>query len=518
MGQPVSLAQYLAEGLIPESRHPANVPGMVTHRNMQVTPYGAGPVPTMNALIASLPSAVSMPYPQLFRGKGVTLLCYQTAIYTVDESNWTTSALGQPYKFDATSTQIAIPSGGMWHFVDFYGTWFLFNGSCILFKSQWVDSTKLFIVNYMTVKTACDFKGRMIYGGFATADFYSSTSGWPTLWENWIDQTTDWGFVLGAPGVNWVGWSSIGEADLIVLFLASLASGNLGSIGSGYDTNRPRFLERLKLVQSGFMPLDWPGNVLAVRALRDRVVVFGQQNTSAIFPATVGDFPTFGLRDDVLKVGLLDRGAVCGDLEQIWWISTEGVLYTMTAGGQLARLGFESHLAVFLGGSVAMVMDPARREVHISNGTYSFHLSGEGKLSSGPKLISGGARIDKGAGAYGQFYVIGTNAADVTTITLETETIEFATVQTIQKVGLVSTGSETATFKIKHYTQQANGFTTSASYTPDNRGQTVTHISCLAFRIQVNLTVSSVYAASYKLHDLWYQLNDEKVSVKARIV
>ena len=60
---------------------------LVTTKNMRPTEYGLAAIKTINESMVS-PPATSWPYPQIFKGRGQTVLADEDRIYFVDESNW----------------------------------------------------------------------------------------------------------------------------------------------------------------------------------------------------------------------------------------------------------------------------------------------------------------------------------------------------------------------------------------------------------------------------------------------
>jgi len=235
---------------------PKNTLHLVECFNMKPKEYGLTPfVPITNPFTST---TVTPPFPQLFKGHNVTLLCDATAIYTVNESTW---ALTQLTTYDALSTSSAkaITSGGPWHFSDFHDTWFLYNGSCIVFQAN-KDPGVTLVIDSITITTGCSFKGRGITGGFDETDYWLAA--WTTLWNTWINQLPSDAAItasLDAIGKNFVWWSSIGGGDLLWQFYPSLAE--QGSVaGAAHTSALPLLFDMMKRNEAGFMPMPWQGN------------------------------------------------------------------------------------------------------------------------------------------------------------------------------------------------------------------------------------------------------------------
>ena len=102
---------------------------------------------------------------------------------------------------------------------------------------------------------------------------------------------------------NWVGWSKIGEASFVL------------------DVTN----------DAGFRPMNWSGEVYAIKQLGKGAVVYGSDGITLMSPAQ----QTFAFRD-LAFIGLLVRDAVCGDdtthyfidkKYQLWKLSEQGAVY-----------------------------------------------------------------------------------------------------------------------------------------------------------------------------------------------
>lgn len=170
------------------------------------------------------------PYPQLFRGAYITLLCFSDAVYEVDESTWTATKLAL---YDAADFGDAVPgdgsisAGGPWHFVDYHSTWILFNGVTTIWKTGYY--MRPIATSAVTITTGCDLKGRMFMGGFDPTDFYALAD-WPSYWEDYFDNAPEEIrqriiAMQGGAGSNWVWWGTIGGGDLLWLVSRDLMTG-----------------------------------------------------------------------------------------------------------------------------------------------------------------------------------------------------------------------------------------------------------------------------------------------------
>lgn len=336
--------------------------------------------------------SVSWPFPQLFRGRSVTLLCEQTTIYEVDESDWSRSEITTYDMADEGSTK-NIPSGSTWQFVDMGKSWCLFNGSCAIFKTDWF-SEKALVVDNVTIKTGAYFRGRLFLGGFSSDFWSSSISGtsWNDLWNSATTQLGTWGHTLGNPEQNWVWWSRVGGGDILHLFRPDLAVAGipgLSSVDGIHDSDDPLWIDFLKSTQSAMMPMDWRGTVLGVLPLQDKIVVYGEDGVSLLVPSNTESGPTLGLVESSIPMGVAHRTAFGGTQNQHFFIDNYGDLWTIEAGGGFQKLGFGEFLSPYLDEDWIITPDPREQEVHLSCNSTSFVLSNLG-LSESKYSLSGG--------------------------------------------------------------------------------------------------------------------------------
>lgn len=216
---PADLSDALNKGLRPDYRSGANKDFLVEITNGKPTPFGlSGHVQVEQAI--NITDNV-FPFPQLFRGREVTLLCYETLIYTVDESDWSTTLLTL-YDVDASKfdTVKLAEAGGAWHFQDFGTAWVLTNGVSTVMKLSPGILAETLVQDTVTVNTACVYHGRSIMAGFDSANFWKSA--WTNLlyeYKREIEKTIQAGsedFIDSSIALshsihnNYVMWSNIG--------------------------------------------------------------------------------------------------------------------------------------------------------------------------------------------------------------------------------------------------------------------------------------------------------------------
>lgn len=167
------------------------------------------------------------PYPQLFRGAKITLLCFSDAIYEVNESTWTATeiSLYNAANFGSyTPGAGSITAGGPWHFVDYHDNWVLFNGVTTIWKTGYY--TLPIATSAVSISTGCDLKNRMFMGGFNPTNFYALAD-WPTYWKTLLEDAPPeveqkYRTMATGAGSNWAWWGTMGGGDLLWLVSKTL--------------------------------------------------------------------------------------------------------------------------------------------------------------------------------------------------------------------------------------------------------------------------------------------------------
>jgi hypothetical protein len=526
MPQRLSLKEALVKGLRPSDREARNAQLMVQYRNAQCTPNGARPFPSFSTLVSNLnsqspPVSVSHPFPQIFVGKQENLMVMGTRIFSLnpdagyDATELTVYTYASPY-----TTSTVIPSGGgTWHFADFHSTWFLFNGKSVLWKSKWRDANKIFIKTIPTIATGCSFRGRMLMGGFKASDFWSSE--WQDQWNSWMSKGSGWGYSVGAPGPNWVWWSSIGGGDLLHLFDKELAIGGIpGITGTGHDADDPSALFNMLTSTAGFMPVDWQGTVWRLLPMKNAVVVYGEGGVSALLPFPE-PIPTFGLEESILRIGIASRSAVAGDLKRHLFVDGQGVLWSLAGNLQLTRLGYEEYLSALLPNEITVFMDPDREEFYISGinsgGDKIGYKLTESGLCRTPFVPTAMVFVDRGGGL--KLQGLRNNDADTNTITLETIPTDFGdrsikTIEAVQWVGRDASFSTPFKLQPKFRYKENSALATGADISLDNRGYAYVGLSGLEFSFVITgIRAAGAEGADFNLDDIILEVTDSSAKL-----
>ena len=216
---------------------------------------------------------------QVFRGRTATVFCTPTTVGILSEPSLTVTPL------------TSVPSGGAWCFADFGPVWLAANGSRLvgMFPTEPSGFRTINQASPHFGVVACHNDTRLIYG----------------------DCTL---------GQNWVGWSCIGGEDIPYLL---------------YGVAPPTSL--LQLNESGQAPMPFRGRILAIRPLRDRVMVYGEDGVIALRPVGTG----YGLEDVrgiPPGVGIAGRAAVDGNVDKHLFVGTDGALYSVGANLDATRI------------------------------------------------------------------------------------------------------------------------------------------------------------------------------------
>lgn len=503
MGDVLTFDAALRNGIRKDSRIARNTQALDSCINLRTTEYGLKDFIAINEPISAAQFAFwsvskAWPHPQLFRGKSETLLFEDTKVWAVIENPSSTWTLGPiiTYDFaDWTSTK-AITGDAPWHFMDFYGTWMAFNGTCVVFKTAW--STKTFVQDDVTILTGCDFKeGRAFMGGFDTDDFWSSA--WQTFLSDYQDnipqELTDYiDNTKGADG-NWVWWSTIGGGDLLWLFSSYLMTYNslYGASGTdlsgetpntGYDTTTPYLMDLLKLNQAGLRPMPWRGDVLQIRSIGESVVVYGEDGIAALVPFS-NPTPTMGLREITgigtsIGLGPSGRSAAGGSSAGHCLIDERGDLWVINPDLTANRLGYNEIFGGMTPANIVVSYDAHEKEFWIGDGTDCYVLTPSG-LSRAPQIPTTVFFAEGGA--------CGVVIEPAETDAVEVITHEFdgghRAIWELTTVRLATTDTDAAgwTVKVDWRTQKSVAWERTSAVTVDQRGVAWVKVTGTEFRL-----------------------------------
>ena len=229
--RPYVIKDLFNKGLRNDSRNTLDMGAASVFKMIEPLQWGSREYVAVTALIGSSELSaesitIAHPFPMVFKGKSDTLLLTATNLWTVDEATGLLTAVTTYDPATPASTK-AITGSSVWQFADFHDSWFLYNGTSVVFKSKYVDSTKVFTEDDFIINTGCNYKGRSLIGGFGTSTDLNDAEFWPFRFQNLFRYISnleghltpsDWPW-LGTPPTNSVVTSSIGIADMPLMLM-----------------------------------------------------------------------------------------------------------------------------------------------------------------------------------------------------------------------------------------------------------------------------------------------------------
>jgi hypothetical protein len=399
----MTFEQAFSEGIRRASRSAPNAQSLISASNLRaLAPLGLVDFvdvtqPITDAALVTASITKTWPRPQLFRGKGVTLLADDDAIFTVTESdsgNWTIAALTvydwTTYNFDTDSASTdTITTGKSWQFLDLWeGCWMLFNGTGVIFKTGF--SSKVFYQEAVTIKCGASYQdARVFYGGFDASNTYALTD-WATYFNTFKGNLPD-DFAAktlsGGMAQNWVWWGSIGFGDMWWLFDRDfMVYGTLSSVNAtGFSTDNPYWRNIWGMRHDGATPMPWTGSVLGLAQLGPHMMVYGSNGISALSPVdtSFGLGEIKGLSGNVgVKAGGSAKAAFGGDELGHCFVDETGDLNIIDQSLTVTNLERRHIFGAMTAPLVSF--DPQLREFWIGENDNMYTLTRTGGLSRAP--------------------------------------------------------------------------------------------------------------------------------------
>lgn len=408
---PILIKEALANGLRHSVHAPRNAPGLVEYLNLRGLKEGATPLPTL--VDPFFTTSFSFPFPQLFKGKGVTLLADETAVYLVNEADFTLTPISfynigdDPLVMLPTGT---IDAADAWQFIDMGEAWILINDGNILFKEPLCCR----VSKTLGIRAGCYFRGRVLTGGLIGGAVWDAT--WRAYLQLYRDKLpSELASLSQALKKNFVLWSTIGQADFsfrTLLYATEAMVGEIDDAGaeeSGYDAptasaDNSLFMDMLERGEMGLAPMPFSGAVLAMKPLggersevRGTVIIYGENGIAALTPHT-DPLPTFGITL-IANFGIAQSTAVGGDDNEHIFLDPSGTLWRLDSELRLSafdprsRLDYKEFLSELLDETIIISKDPQEGDYYISNGEFTYLYSRDGALSEISRLITSLASI-----------------------------------------------------------------------------------------------------------------------------
>ena len=462
----------LQQGLRPDFRIGRNKGALTKCKNMKPSPGGLMGIPALTFPFSRTAFyTLAWPFPQLIKGRGVTLLVGNDEIYYVNEGTdpWTYGNNSPGYTNKTAVALTALDGGAAaadeaWHFVDFgSGFWVLLNGSvCIMqtgahnvpseITSDYANNVYVWDTSTPQTGTQLYSKGITLLGGFGSTDT-------DTQWD--------------ALGENVVVWGSPGMGDSLWHFMSSLMTADL-----------EQWHLRVNLRNYAVMPFK--GQVKRMLPLGDdTVMVYGEDGVAALTwgPST----GSFGVKE-ILPYGVQGRCAAQTDArnERHIWIDEEGCIWSIDRNLQPQRLDYSEWTNSMLSNQIVISYDPSEQDWWICDGTTCLVLTpfGMGESTQIPSSL---------VHADGALCGIFATGAGETTMQLIFDTFDMAT-REIKRMnhihfGMTDVTSATATARMKY--NMGTTWKTGSATRFNTEGQAYLGKCGVDFQLQLDATLGT---------------------------
>ena len=381
---------------------------------------------------------------------------------------------------EVAATTIA-SGGGVWQFTDLGDSWFLHNGTTTVFRFGRTGTH--YATTAIPIGAGTEYKGRAVWADLGTTNFWSSD--WDTLLgTDWLVNTPGGKAYDSSLNESTVQWNSLSGGDLFFPFFPHIAK--RGYSGEGYTADKPYAWDVWRRNEHGFQDTPFQGKAKAVKRLGNGVMVYGERGV-AYMNALTEPATTFGIQE-VLPIGIADRGAVGGTEREQVFLDDDGNLWRATATEGLPtvqRLGFSEFLNAMMGKDITIAYDAQEQEYFICDGVecYTLTLTGLGET---PELVTSVTFTEGGlvgvveAGAETQFRAR-TDAFDAGT----------RRVKTLRHVFVSSPNRNTITVALQHRMDPNAAWATTAYGSLLEDGSIEFGVSAVEFRV---LLLDAAYA------------------------
>jgi len=429
-----------------------------------VSEYGLSAYEGLVEFISGI--TVAPPFPQLFYGRDVVLLCYEDSISTLawGGAAWIETAV-TPFDISqynpATNVTTGpaagtVPAGGVWHFADSGTRWFLTNGACVVFNHP---DHGIFVDDSVFAKSCCVSRGRLYLGGLdniLSAAYKTKVQAYRTLSSDTL--------TFNKPNVAWVSAVDLQDAYWFNMLWFT----------------QTEFLDVVERNEGAFFELPFAGDVVAVKPLGKGVVYYCEQGICYIDPVEQGYAIV-----ELLKVGIADRGCVTGDELEHIFIDEKGHVWTLSKDLNLTKLDYSTYIAPLLAATPIMSFDPQTRNWYISTDAKCY-LKTEFGLSEIPELVTS-LVVD-----VGELQGIFADTTDAE-FRFTTEILDFGTKQAKTLFYVQIVADDPTEFELKlYYRDKQDGVFSSLAWVAFSQGGIVDLVhSAIEFQIAVRATDGS---------------------------
>lgn len=273
-----------------------------------------------NPLAGRVDMLYSWPFPQWLSGERYNFLIIRDAVINYEDKVYVVADdYTVTHIFDCDT--LTFGTGTLMEVADFGEYAFMTNGVIMIYWDVTLSAWHEIIAdaNIPMMRTVCNFKGQMVGGCVLSA---------------WHD--CDEKFYC---------WSKIGEANF------TPDNSNL----AGYKRD------------------PFGGEVYHVRRLEDKVIGYSSKGITCLVPV-IEPTPSFGFIE-LSNIGLVNRGAIDGDLHQQVYVGTDLILRRVTSKG-IEELGYYNYMnELDNGNDIIVKYDRIKKDFYIGNDEKTFLLS-----------------------------------------------------------------------------------------------------------------------------------------------
>ena len=370
----------IRNGLRRDDVQPINEVALVTVKNLRSDETGLREFKAITAPLST--TAVDWPFPQFLVGEERKILAGATSLDFVTDGGTTSAIVIRDATAPASTTSIT--RGGPWHSATFLRTWFLTNGSTVVWQipSSTTGVTEWTVAeSSVPMNTVCSHLGHLFVGGISTTDAFFSSAIWTEVWDAWKANSPFDTFLYEQIALDkgWVMWSSEVGGDLQWPFV--LLVGTLGfPTVARMEVLMEFILDAVREGEIGFLKAPWRGDVLACGSLGVNLIVYGDRGVAEVsrreqIPGR-GSNAKFALRQ-ISKVGISSRSAVGFSDTDHLFLDRQSYLWELNLNLTFTRHDYREHLTNWTLANVVIVRDPERLEWYISDGVRGFLFDGQ---------------------------------------------------------------------------------------------------------------------------------------------
>ena len=367
----------LKNGLRSDARARRGIPACEELRNLKPTEFGAVSPEVIDYPLASpaFPVSPTWPFPQFKPATAGLFLFTGAAVYSVNETNWTASALSLFQAASQGSAATLGANGGDVHVANFLNSWWATDGVNLIFNTPGNLSSRTFV--FATAALACNsvevFGDRLFLGGLSGTTLAGSR--FLSFFNLWKDTAAGRTYTAANEGwdLNYLLWSDEFGGDSQYPFEALKYILGLSLGGTPQDNYTDAVVRDLiEAGKIGILPLDATGDVLALKSMGNRLIAYGRHGVSAVIPVeykSLGLTNVVGFQEQPVKGvnGIAGRGGVGGDDGEHIWIGNDGDLWRVGSDGA-DRLGYKEFVDGLVVADGIIGLDRQERDFWISDG------------------------------------------------------------------------------------------------------------------------------------------------------